>query len=85
MTSQNFLSSTWKKMKWDSSVSIVSPYKMNDKCWIPKRNRNFSLQQHIQTSVGTVGTQGQGHWILQVITYLYSAVDISIHLYDTVL
>lgn len=68
---------------------------MNDKCWIPKSNMNFSLQHHIQTSVGTVGTQGQVDWILKVITYLYSAVDCSecvelylnfpIHLYDTVL
>lgn len=68
---------------------------MNDKCWIPKMNRNFSLQHHIQTSVGTVDTEGQGGWILKVITYLYSAVDCSecvelylnfpIHFYDTVL
>jgi len=71
------LSSTWKKMKWDSSVSIVTPYKMNDKCWIPKRNRNFSLQHHIQTSVGSVGIQGQGGRILKVITYLYSTVHCS--------
>lgn len=95
MISQNYLSSSWKKMKWDSSVSKVTPYKMNDKCWIPKMNRNFSLQHHIETSVGTVDTEGQGGWILKVITYLYSAVDCSecvglylnfpIHLYDTVL
>jgi len=95
MTSQNYLSSKWKKIKWDSSISIVTPYMMNDKCWIPKRNRNFPLQHYMQTSVGTVGTQGQGGWILKVITYLYSAVDCSecmelylyfpIHLYDTLL
>jgi hypothetical protein len=71
------VSSTWKKMKWDSSVNIVTPCKMNDKCWIPKRNRNFFLQHHIQTYVDLVGIQGQGGQILKVITYLYSTVDCS--------
>jgi hypothetical protein len=85
----------WKKVKWDSSVSIVTSYKMDGQCWIPKRNRNFSLQHYIQTSVGSVGIQGQGSWILKVITNLYFTVDCSecvelylyfpVHLYDTVL